>query len=70
MPEATKKGLVLALHQQVQQRIRVDHGLPEVGHHANQVPRPLILPRTNLKAQNRQLLNEKSIKTLDLTGDR
>lgn len=30
--------LVLALHQQVQQRIGVDHRLAEVGHHADEVP--------------------------------
>mmetsp|Transcript_46858 Transcript_46858/g.74595 ORF Transcript_46858/g.74595 Transcript_46858/m.74595 type:complete len:205 (+) Transcript_46858:2684-3298(+) len=34
--------LVLALHQEIQQGIGVDHGLTEVGHHANQIGVPLV----------------------------
>mmetsp|Transcript_82933 Transcript_82933/g.149644 ORF Transcript_82933/g.149644 Transcript_82933/m.149644 type:complete len:355 (+) Transcript_82933:1047-2111(+) len=34
--------LVLALHQQIQQRVGVDHCLAEVGHHADEVRVPLV----------------------------
>ena len=34
--------LVLALHEKVQQRIRVNHGLAEVGHHADKVRVPFV----------------------------
>ena len=34
--------LVLALHQEIQKGIGVDHGLTEVGHHADQIGVPLV----------------------------
>mmetsp|Transcript_39335 Transcript_39335/g.83813 ORF Transcript_39335/g.83813 Transcript_39335/m.83813 type:complete len:1257 (-) Transcript_39335:3240-7010(-) len=38
----TGLDLVLALHQEIEQGIGVDHGLSEVGHHANEVGVPLV----------------------------
>lgn len=41
-PVALLPRLVLALHQEIQQRISVDDCFTEVGHHANQIGVPLV----------------------------